>query len=166
MEKTSRAGFEPTTSCTKTSALVSRRSWVRIPPESPVKFFPQTLGKHLSMQRYIHVDVQDKMKSKERERKNKNTPRSMFGEHILDAGFPRPRNPAATSASLHWTSLGLCPENHWKMLGAEGWPDLLCRDNASSLKDTSRVQEKRGTKNKQSSQEWLWGFFSAHNYFL
>ena len=30
----------------KTSALVSRRSWVRIPPESPVKFFPQTLGKH------------------------------------------------------------------------------------------------------------------------
>ena len=23
----------------KTSALVSRRSWVRIPPESPVKFF-------------------------------------------------------------------------------------------------------------------------------
>ena len=30
----------------KTSALVSKRSWVRIPPESPVKFFPQTLGKH------------------------------------------------------------------------------------------------------------------------
>ena len=30
----------------KTSALVSRRSWVRIAPESPVKFFPQTLGKH------------------------------------------------------------------------------------------------------------------------
>ena len=30
----------------KTSASVSRRSWVWIPPESPVKSFPQTLGKH------------------------------------------------------------------------------------------------------------------------
>ena len=30
----------------KTSALVSRRLWVRIPPESPVKFFPQIHGKH------------------------------------------------------------------------------------------------------------------------
>ena len=30
----------------KMSALVSRRSWVRILSESPVKFFPQTLGKH------------------------------------------------------------------------------------------------------------------------
>ena len=28
------------------SRLVSRRSWVRIPPESHVNFFPQTLGKH------------------------------------------------------------------------------------------------------------------------
>ena len=30
----------------KTSALVSRRSWVRIPPESPVICFSQTLGKY------------------------------------------------------------------------------------------------------------------------
>ena len=41
----------------KTSALVSRRSWVRIPPKSPVKFFPQTLGKAPSIQCYTHVDV-------------------------------------------------------------------------------------------------------------
>ena len=31
----------------KTFALVSRRSWVRIPPESHVKFFSQTLRKHV-----------------------------------------------------------------------------------------------------------------------
>ena len=30
----------------KTSALVSRRSWVRIPPESSVEFFSQSLGKY------------------------------------------------------------------------------------------------------------------------
>ena len=44
----------------KTSALVSRRSWDRIPPESPVKFFPHT-RKAMSMQCYTHVGVMAKL---------------------------------------------------------------------------------------------------------
>ena len=40
----------------KTSALVSRRSWVQIPPETPVKFFSQTLGKH-RVYSAIHASV-------------------------------------------------------------------------------------------------------------
>ena len=44
----------------KTSALESRRSWVWIPPESPVKFFPQTLGKHW-VYSAIHVGVRAKL---------------------------------------------------------------------------------------------------------
>ena len=40
----------------KTSALVSKSSWVRIPPESPDKFFPQTLGKH-RVYSAIHTSV-------------------------------------------------------------------------------------------------------------
>ena len=44
----------------KTSARVSRWSLVRIPPESPVKFFPQTLGKHW-VYSAIHTSVWGKL---------------------------------------------------------------------------------------------------------
>ena len=45
----------------KTSALVSRRSWVRFLPESPVKFFSTDTRKALSMQCYTHVGVRAKL---------------------------------------------------------------------------------------------------------
>ena len=45
----------------KTSALVSRRSWVRIPPESPVKFFSTDTRKALGIQCYTHVGVRAKL---------------------------------------------------------------------------------------------------------
>ena len=45
----------------KTSALISRRSWVRITPESPVKFFPTDTRKAPSIQCYTHVGVRAKL---------------------------------------------------------------------------------------------------------
>ena len=47
----------------KTSALVSRRSCVRIPLESPVKFFSTDTQKALSMQCYTHVGVGQNLKN-------------------------------------------------------------------------------------------------------
>ena len=38
-----------------TFALVSRRSWIRIPPKLPVRFFPQTLKKRVYSA--IHTSV-------------------------------------------------------------------------------------------------------------
>ena len=43
------------------TALVSRRSWVRIPSESPVMFFSTDTRKALSIQCYTHVGVRAKL---------------------------------------------------------------------------------------------------------